>query len=151
MEEFQPRASNIKNNRKLNETTTSMNKRLSENADNATRRCSILEYSVPRSTDEGNYIYTQASPIKVTPKVTQPTDMMQEILRAVLKTKDYVEANGERLNKIESFLYNSIFRSQNMNTNSYGVETENIYAEYFPIQNEELSDEFERKLGERVF
>jgi len=78
------------------------------------------------------------------------TDMMQKILRAVLKTKDYVEANGERLDKIESFLYNSTSRSH-MNTNSHGVETENIFAEYFPIQNEELLDEFERKLGERAF
>jgi len=78
-------------------------------------------------------------------------DMMQKILRAVLKTKDYVESNGERLDKIESFLFNSTSRSQNANTNLYGVETENIFAEYFPIQNEVLLDEFERKLGERAF
>jgi len=77
--------------------------------------------------------------------------MMQKILRAVLKTKDYIEANGERLDKIESFLYNSTSRSQNINTNSYEVQTENIYAEYFPLQNEKLLDEFERKLGERAF
>lgn len=79
------------------------------------------------------------------------TDIMQKILRAVLKTKDYVEANCERLDKIESILYNSTSRSQNMNTNLYEVKTENIFAGYFPIQNEDLLDEFERKLNERAF
>jgi len=75
--------------------------------------------------------------------------MMQKILRAVLKTKDYVEANGERLDKIESFLYNSTSHIQNIN--SYEVETENIFTEYFPIMNEDSLDEFEQKLSERSF
>jgi hypothetical protein len=38
-----------------------------------------------------------------------------------------------------------------MNTNSYEVETENIFVEYFPIMNEDLLDEFEKKLSERPF
>lgn len=76
------------------------------------------------------------------------TDIMQKILRTILKTKDYVEANGERLDKIESFLYNSTTHSQN----PYNVvETENIFAEYFPILNEDLLSEFETKLRERTF
>jgi len=74
---------------------------------------------------------------------------MQKILRTILKTKDYVEANGERLDKIESFLYNS---TSHHNQNSYNVvETENIFAEYFPILNEDLLSEFEAKLSERTF
>lgn len=81
------------------------------------------------------------------------TDLMPKILRAILKTKDYVEANGERLDKIESYMYNSTSRNQNnTNTNSQDeVETENMFGEYFPIVNEDSLDEFERKLSEWAF
>lgn len=74
---------------------------------------------------------------------------MQKILRAILKTKDYVEANVERLDKIESYLYHS---ENAMNgITQYEVETENIFGEYFPIVNEDELDKFERKLSEKVF
>lgn len=74
---------------------------------------------------------------------------MQKILRAVLKTKDYVEANSERLNRIESILWNLTSRNQNINPSE--VETENIFGEYFPILNEDSLDEFERKLSDKGF
>lgn len=45
--------------------------------------------------------------------------LMPKILRAILKTKDYVEANGERLDKIESYMYNSTSRNQNNTVNGY--------------------------------
>lgn len=58
----------------------------------------------------------------------------KKILRSLLKTKNCIEANRERLNKIEFFLNNSTSHSQNMNTNSYEVKTENIFAGISLIQ-----------------
>jgi len=51
-------------------------------------------------------------------------NIIQKILRTILKTKNYVEANGERLDKIESFFYNST--SHHTQNSYYVVETENI-------------------------
>lgn len=74
--------------------------------------------------------------------------MLNKILRVTLKIKDYVEANCERLEKIESLIN---LNSKNTSDVINEVGTENIFLEYFPIKNEEQLNEFEVKLSEKTF